>query len=124
MPHDDDVLTTQYIPHNIPLLGKMTNERRYRLLMIEFRAAVLLSLLLGIAGLGRSLLSSQTSYLETFVITLSLMVIVFVSIVMGASLPFIFHYFHLDPAHASTTIQVVMDITGVLLLCSVAAMVL
>lgn len=104
--------------------GKMTNDRRSRLLKVEFQAAVLLSLLLGVVGLARSLMSSQTSYAETFVITLALMGIVFVSIVMGASLPFIFHYFNLDPAHASTTIQVVMDITGVLLLCSVASIAL
>ena len=106
------------------LTGKMTSERRNRLLVLEMRAAVVLSLLLGVAGLGRSLLSSQTSHLETLVITLALVVIVFVSIALGASLPFVFHYFHLDPAHSSTTIQVVMDIAGVLLLCSVASVLL
>ena len=104
--------------------GKMTTERRNRLLAMELRAAVALSLLLGVAGLVRSLLSSQTSYAETFVITLALVAIVFVSIAAGASLPFVFHHFRLDPAHSSTSIQVFMDITGVLLLCSVASVML
>lgn len=104
--------------------GKMTNERRNRLLMLELRGAVVLSLLLGAAGLLRFMLSSQTSYVESFVLTMALVVIVFVSIIMGASLPFVFHYFNLDPAHASTTIQVMMDIIGVLLLCFVASLLL
>ena len=102
----------------------MTNERRNRLLFAEFRTAVVLSLILGVAGLTRSFVSSQTTYSETFVITLALVVIVFVSIVVGASLPFIFHHFNLDPAHSSTTIQVFMDISGVLLLRVVASIML
>mmetsp|Transcript_12893 Transcript_12893/g.21056 ORF Transcript_12893/g.21056 Transcript_12893/m.21056 type:complete len:248 (-) Transcript_12893:118-861(-) len=105
-------------------IGRMTPARRTRLLLSELRAAVILSILLGIAGLVRSILSSQTSYMETFVITVALVVIVFVSIAVGATLPFLFHYFKLDPAHSSTTIQVFMDITGVLLLCFVASLLL
>ena len=102
----------------------MTRDRRNRLLLVEFRTAVLLSGIVGVAGFGRSLLSSHTSFTETFVITIALMVIVFVSIVVGASLPFMFHYIKLDPAHSSTTIQVFMDISGVLLLCVVASIML
>lgn len=80
--------------------------------------------MLGVAGFVRSAVSSQTSHRETFVITLALIVIVFVSIVVGATLPFVFHHIKLDPAHSSTTIQVFMDIAGVLLLCYVASVVL
>lgn len=105
-------------------LGKMTDQRRNRLLLRELRAALILSTLLGVAGLARAMLSSQTSYIETLVITLALVIIVLVSITVGATLPFVFHFFKLDPAHSSTTIQVFMDIVGVLLLCSVASVVL
>ena len=99
----------------------MTASRRNRLLRQEFQAGVLLSILLGVVGFARAMLSSQTSYMETFVITMALIVIVFVSIAVGSSLPFMFHHFKLDPAHSSTTIQVFMDISGVLLLCFVAS---
>jgi len=50
--------------------------------------------------------------------------IVLISIVVGAMLPLLFDTFGLDPANTSTTIQVIMDISGVLITCVVAAVLL
>mmetsp|Transcript_13494 Transcript_13494/g.24836 ORF Transcript_13494/g.24836 Transcript_13494/m.24836 type:complete len:84 (+) Transcript_13494:736-987(+) len=52
---------------------------------------------------------------ETLAITLSLFSIVFFSIIFGATLPLLLKSLGVDPAHSSTSIQVIMDILGVVL---------
>jgi len=42
------------------------------------------------------------------------------SVVLGALLPLLLNSLRLDAAHASTTIQVVMDVLGVLLTCAIS----
>ena len=44
--------------------------------------------------------------------TLALSMIVFSSICLGAVLPLLLQKIGVDPAHSSTTIQVIMDILG------------
>ena len=55
--------------------------------------------------------------LDATAISISLLCIVFSSVVLGASLPFGLAKLGLDPANAGTTIQVVMDILGVATTC-------
>lgn len=55
----------------------------------------------------------MTPLAETLAITSSLVMIVAISIVIGALLPLGMNYINIDPAHSSTTIQVLMDILGV-----------
>ena len=86
----------------------------------ELIMAFSLSALLGMTGLARALLSAQTSLAETIAITFTLMIIVFISIIAGALLPLLLQQCRLDPAHSSTSIQVIMDISGVLITCYVA----
>ena len=91
-------------------------------LIRELFMAIALSLLLGTVGFIRALLTSQqTSYQEIMGITGSLIVIVFSSIVIGSILPIILLTYSFDPAHASTSIQVIMDISGVLITCFVSS---
>ena len=52
------------------------------------------------------------------------MTIVFISIISGSLLPFLVQAIKLDPAHSSTTIQVVMDILGVLITCLISHIIL
>ena len=47
--------------------------------------------------------------------------IVFISVLIGVTLPLLLQRIGVDPAHSSTTIQVLMDILGVLLTVSVSA---
>ena len=61
---------------------------------------------------------------EAIAIAVSLYVVVITSIIIGAALPLLLNAASIDPAHASTTIQVIMDISGVLIVCVVSAIVL
>ena len=45
-------------------------------------------------------------------VVISLMSIVFISVIVGAVLPLILHGIKVDPAHAATSVQVIMDISG------------
>lgn len=86
----------------------------------ELVLAVGLTLLLGAFGLIRAWLSPYTNTAETIAITISLCLIVYTSILIGTVLPFLLELGGLDPAHSSTTIQVVMDIMGVTLTCLIS----
>jgi Divalent cation transporter len=80
----------------------------------ELLMATGLSLILGVAGALRAALF-LTPATETVAIAVCLVAIVFISVLLGAILPLAMKCFQIDPAHSSTTIQVVMDILGVLI---------
>jgi hypothetical protein len=96
----------------------------WHLLKREMFMASGLTAAIGIAGLARVALSPHTSLPETVAITVSLCLIVFVSIVLGSLLPFGLDLLGMDPAHSSTSIQVVMDIMGVFATCGVTQLLL
>jgi Mg/Co/Ni transporter MgtE len=50
--------------------------------------------------------------------------IVIISVVIGATLPLLMNVMKIDPAHSSTTIQVLMDILGVTITVCVSGAVL
>lgn len=76
-----------------------------------------LSAILSVAGFLRAVLF-QTPFPETLAVTVALSIIVFSSICLGAVLPLVLKRIGVDPAHSSTTIQVVMDILGGTFVCS------
>lgn len=78
----------------------------------ELKMGAALSAVLGVAGFLRAA-AFAVPPLETLAITASLATIVFLSIVLGAILPLAMSRVRIDPAHSSTTIQVLMDILGV-----------
>lgn len=89
----------------------------------ECLLGVALSCILGVFGYLRVywLSNSSISPSECSVIVLALMTIVSISVLVGSVLPLLFYLLGIDPANASTTIQVVMDISGVLITCAVAS---
>lgn len=89
----------------------------------EFAVGLCLSVILGVAGWLRAA-AFATPYLETMAITASLFMIVMISVVLGATLPLGMRYVGIDPAHSSTTIQVLMDILGVTITVCVSGLVL
>lgn len=99
-------------------VGTLTPKTLPSYLRTEAKMTICISLILSLAGMLRALLFSVPAA-ETFAITISLWFIVSVSIVLGAALPLGMHYVGIDPAHSSTTIQVVMDILGVSITCVV-----
>jgi len=104
-------------------LGTLNPETQNRFLSREIRMAFALSAILSVAGFFRAV-AFQTPLPETLAVTTALSMIVFSSICLGAVLPLLLQKAGVDPAHSSTTIQVVMDILGVLLTVFVSTLVL
>lgn len=100
------------------------NERTMRpFLRQEIKMGFGLSALLGLTGCIRAALF-RTPVGETIAVTTSLCAIVLISVVIGNMLPLGMKKVGIDPAHSSTTIQVVMDIMGVLITVCVSSFVL
>jgi len=68
--------------------------------------------------------TAATTTTEALAITASLFLIVFLSIVLGAALPILLEKLGAGASNAATTIQVVMDVSGVLITCAVCGYVL
>lgn len=58
---------------------------------------------------------------DAVAISSSLLAIVFSSVIIGTLLPLLLHRMGCDPAHAGATIQVIMDLAGVLITCVVCS---
>ena len=89
----------------------------------EVKVALAMSAIMVVVGFGR-VIAFQYSLQDAIAISCSLFAIVAISIVAGALLPIVLHRHNLDPAHAGATIQVVMDLLGVLITCCVCSLVL
>jgi len=92
-------------------------------LKTEAIMALCLSIILGISGFIRAAVF-QTETAETVAITSSLFIIVLISIFAGSLLPFGMKRIGIDPAHSSTTIQVLMDIMGVMITCVISSIIM
>jgi len=104
-------------------LGTLNDRTQNQFLNREFKMACSLSAILSIAGFARALLF-RTPFAETIAITTALSCIVFTSICFGALLPLLLKRLGVDPAHSSTSIQVIMDILGVLFTVAISEAVL
>jgi Mg/Co/Ni transporter MgtE len=95
------------------------------LLTLADQAAVgaLLGAGLAAAGFLRVYLTNG-DVTNAFAISLSLLCIVMTSVVLGTVLPFCLAEVGVDPANAGTSIQVVMDILGVIITCVLCHLVL
>lgn len=100
-------------------LGTLNPKTQNQFLIREFKMAIALSCVLTLVGFFRAAAFS-TPFPEALAVTLSLFLIVFTSICLGAVLPLALKRIHVDPAHSSTSIQVIMDILGVILAISVS----
>lgn len=89
----------------------------------QLEVALLLGGGLAAAGFVRVYLTNG-SLLNSCAISLSLMTIVMASVVLGSGLPFCLARIGVDPAHAGTSIQVLMDILGVAITCGTCQFVL
>eukprot|EP00542_Grammatophora_oceanica_P009513 CAMPEP_0194031690 /NCGR_PEP_ID=MMETSP0009_2-20130614/4799_1 /TAXON_ID=210454 /ORGANISM="Grammatophora oceanica, Strain CCMP 410" /LENGTH=215 /DNA_ID=CAMNT_0038671909 /DNA_START=1 /DNA_END=648 /DNA_ORIENTATION=- len=93
-------------------LGTLNESTQAQFLWRELKMGFALSALLSVAGFCRAA-AFRTPLPETVAVTCALSLIVFCSICLGAVLPLLLKRIGIDPAHSSTTIQVVMDILGV-----------
>lgn len=101
-------------------LGSLNKRTAVPFILKEFMMAITLSVILGFFGFLRVYLLSNASMHECVAISLALVVIVLSSIVIGALLPIVFQMMGVDPAHSSTSIQVIMDISGVIITCFIS----
>lgn len=82
----------------------------------QLEVALLLGGGLAAAGFVRVYVTNG-SFLNATAISMSLLAIVTASVLLGTGLPFALARLGADPAHAGTSIQVVMDILGVAITC-------
>lgn len=101
-------------------LGSLNLQNMRNFLTKELIISLLLSIGLGIFGFFRVMYISGVNVSESFAISVALMTIVFSSVLVGAILPLMFLFLGIDPANSSTTIQVIMDISGVIITCIIA----
>mmetsp|Transcript_2893 Transcript_2893/g.3880 ORF Transcript_2893/g.3880 Transcript_2893/m.3880 type:complete len:166 (+) Transcript_2893:878-1375(+) len=92
--------------------GLVTDRNAKDFLWRELSMGFVLAFILAISGCLRAILFA-VPIPETLAITTSLLCIVFISISVGALLPIGMNQLGIDPAHSSTSIQVIMDILGV-----------
>jgi Mg/Co/Ni transporter MgtE len=115
--------------------GDIPKSKIMDVLWKEMRVGLLVSVSIGFVGFLRVLfyrlitpenLSTGMIAQELTAITLSLIIIVFVSVVVGTLLPLFLHFtLQLDSANvASPALQVLMDIIGVTIVCVVCQIVL
>lgn len=86
----------------------------------ECRMALAIATIMVAAGFVR-VTAFGYSRLDAIAISTSLCAIVTSSVVVGALLPLLLHRMQVDPAHAGATIQVIMDLAGVLITCVVCS---
>ena len=100
-------------------LDKVDQKRNF--VASELKMALGLSLIIGSFGYCRAAFFTKViSMAESVAIAIALMLIVLISVVLGALLPLFYQFLSIDPANSSTTIQVIMDISGVIITCMVA----
>lgn len=106
--------------------GEITTKRDQdwgEILKEERNMALSLGLILGSAGFIRAIIS-HTPLPESIAIATACALIVAISIVTGAALPLLLDKVGAGAQNASTSIQVIMDILGVLLTCGVSTLLL
>ena len=89
----------------------------------ETKVALAMACIMVSAGFLR-VIAFKDDLQDAIAIAACLFVIVFISIIAGACLPICLHRMRLDPAHAGATIQVIMDLLGVLITCCVCSLLL
>jgi Mg/Co/Ni transporter MgtE len=104
-------------------LGTLNEKTQNQFLARELKMAASLSCILSVTGFVRAICFS-TPLPESIAVTAALSLIVFTSICLGAILPLILKRMGIDPAHSSTSIQVIMDILGVFCAVVVSGLVL
>ena len=104
-------------------VGTLNRRTMRDFLTREAQMAVSLSALIGLTAFVRAWLF-RTHWGETIAVTLSVSLIVLISVAIGSTLPLGMKRVGIDPAHSSTSIQVIMDIMGVLITVCVSSFVL
>lgn len=109
--------------------GEIDPDDSRRFIRREFIMATLMGLLLGLFSFIRMYGTHQLffghqpfNYVGSIAVSLSLMVIVIVSIVLGSSMPFVLRMLRIDPAYsAGPVLTTIIDVIGLLIYCLVSS---
>jgi Mg/Co/Ni transporter MgtE len=107
-------------------LKKIKRENIWNVLFGEFVIGCMLSTSLFLVGFVRVCLTrggfwEPQALKEALAIGLALYLIVLLSVTIGAGLPLLFHFvIKIDPAHSGSTVQVIMDVVGVMTTVTIA----
>ena len=104
-------------------VGTLNHRTMKNFLHNEAKMALSLSILIGMTGFARAAVFRVPPG-ETIAVTASVCAIVAISVAIGNALPLGMRNVGIDPAHSSTTIQVIMDILGVFITVCVSSFVL
>mmetsp|Transcript_11028 Transcript_11028/g.25672 ORF Transcript_11028/g.25672 Transcript_11028/m.25672 type:complete len:436 (-) Transcript_11028:127-1434(-) len=104
-------------------IGTLNGRTMRQFLTLEAKMALCLSGLIGVTGFIRAAIF-RVPWGETIAITASVVCIVAISVGIGSTLPLLMKKVGIDPANSATTIQVIMDILGVLITVCVSSFVL
>eukprot|EP00742_Colponemidia_sp_Colp-10_P007073 GILJ01007593.1.p1 GENE.GILJ01007593.1~~GILJ01007593.1.p1 ORF type:complete len:208 (+),score=18.00 GILJ01007593.1:162-785(+) len=104
-------------------LGELNKINIKFVLLRELKVSVIITAAIVVVGFLRVYIF-QGTLTNALAIMLSLLVIVLVSIIIGTLLPIALWMVNIDPAHSGPTIQVIMDILGVLITCSISSLLL
>ena len=99
--------------------GSITERTKWQFLEREVKMAIGICVIVTLVGFVR-VAAFSTPPTDTIAITASLAIISLSSVVLGAALPLLLDKLRIDAAHASTSIQVIMDIMGVLIVCAIS----
>lgn len=106
------------------LTGNLSALNVWRFLKRECFMAATLGVILGTISFVRVYFTTGAT-LESFIISASLVAIVFVSILLGCLIPFVLRRFNIDPAFsAGPFLATLMDILGILIYCYICKLIL
>lgn len=104
--------------------GEIRGSNMFRFLRRELLMASVLAIVLSTVAFLRVYLSTA-HLVHSFIISLSLGIIVLMSVTLGSCIPFILRRFNIDPAFsAGPFLATIMDILGVMIFCYIAHIVL
>jgi magnesium transporter len=104
--------------------GEIRESNMFKFLRREFLMATMLGTVLAFVAFGRVYYTTGL-FLESFVISLALGLIVLISVTLGSCIPFILRRFNIDPAFsAGPFLATIMDILGVMIYCYITKLML
>lgn len=104
--------------------GDLNESNTIKFIRREFLIGTMLALILGVVAFLRVFVVHH-NLIGSFVVSLSLAIIVLMSVLLGASFPIVLKKLGVDPAFsASPLLATVMDILGIFIYCYVAYMIL
>lgn len=104
--------------------GEINYSNVYRFFKREFLMAIMLASILGLTSFAR-VYFTHGKFLNSFVVSFSLGLIVLVSVTLGSFIPLFLKRFNIDPAFsAGPLLATVMDILGILIYCYIGKLIL